>query len=420
MPHLNKFWIVFFHTYLSKLKSKTFIITTIIASLLLIAVSNINQIIDLFNKPGENDKKIAVLTKSDDLFTAYQQQINVVDKELVVEKFSGTEDKAKKKVLNDVYEGYLVITLDDKNLPQAVYKAKALTAANLNQSLQQALQQLKTAMATNQIGLNQDQINQLYEPAKFEQVALEKTAKTAEELNQARGLVYILLFFIYITVMMYASMIATEVATEKSSRVMEILVSSASPVQQMFGKILGVAMVSITQMIVLLIVGYSSVQSGFKKLNGGIFEYYGFDNIPVSTVVYGIIFFLLGYLLFATMAAVLGSLVSRTEDVQQIVAPMMFLVVAAFIIAMSGLNKPDASFITVTSFIPFFAPMIMFLRVGMLTIPIWQISLSIGLLVLTIILLAIFGAKVYRGGVLLYGKSSSLKDIKKALQILKK
>jgi ABC-2 type transport system permease protein len=123
--------------------------------------------------------------------------------------------------------------------------------------------------------------------------------------------------------------------------------------------------------------------------------------------------------LFATFAAFLGSLVSRIEEIQQMIMPMTLLIVAGFMIAMFGINNPDNTFIQVTSFIPFFAPMIMFLRVGMLNVPFWEIGLSIGLLVATIVLLAIFGARVYRGGVLMYGKTSSLKDIKKALQLTK-
>lgn len=407
------------HTYLTKLKSKTFIVTTIITALLVFGLSNIQNIIDLFNK-AESVKTVAVLTDSNDLFTAYKQQVKVANKDLRIEKFQGTEENVKAQVLDDKYEGYLDLSLDKDNLPQGTYKSKSLTDSSVNKALQQALQQLKITIATNQVGLSPDQIKKLYEPVPFHQVALEKNAKTEKELSQARGLVYIFLFFIYMTVMMYANMIAMEVATEKSSRVMEILISSASPVQQMFGKILGVALVSITQMAILLIIGFTSVQSNMKELSGGLFDYLGFDHIQIATIVYGVVFFLLGYLLFSTMAAVLGSLVSRIEDVQQTVTPMMMLVVAAFIIAMFGLSKPESTFITVTSFIPFFAPMIMFLRVGMLTIPIWQIVLSIGLLIVTIIILAILGAKVYKGGVLLYGKSSSLKDIKKALLILKK
>lgn len=414
MPQLNKFWVVLSHTYFSKLKSKTFIITTLIIGLLLFGLSNFQKIIDVFDK-SDKTQTVAVIA-DDELFALYDQQLQAVNKDVQVEQFSGTEKEAENKVLEDEYFGYLLLSLNNEQLPEGVLKAKSLTNSKVNDALQQALQQLKVSIATNQIGLSSEQISKLYQPVKFEQVALEKNAKTAEELNQARGLVYVLLFFIYMSVIMYANMIAMEVATEKSSRVMEILISSASPVQQMFGKIIGVALVSITQIIALLAIGYMSLKQNISQLSG-VFEYFGFDNIQVVTIGYGILFFLLGYLLFATMAAVLGSLVSRIEDAQQIVTPMTLLVVAAFMIAMFGLGNPESPFITITSFIPFFAPMIMFLRVGMLTIPVWQISLSIGLLVLTIILMAVFGAKVYKGGVLLYGKSSSLKDIKKALTL---
>lgn len=134
---------------------------------------------------------------------------------------------------------------------------------------------------------------------------------------------------------------------------------------------------------------------------------------------YAFVFFLLGYFLYATLAAFLGSLVSRIEDVNQLITPMTYLLIIGFMIAMFGLVKPDATFITVTSYIPFFTPMLMFMRVGMLNLPIWEPILGIVILLVTIILFAIFGAKVYKGGVLLYGKSSSFKDIKKAMQLTK-
>lgn len=102
---------------------------------------------------------------------------------------------------------------------------------------------------------------------------------------------------------------------------------------------------------------------------------------------------MLGYFLYATLAAFLGSVVSRIEDVQQTITPMTLLVVAGFMIAMFGLNAPDAGFITVTSFIPFFTPMIMFLRVGMLDIPFWQAAVGIGITLLTIVILAVIGVK---------------------------
>ena len=239
-------------------------------------------------------------------------------------------------------------------------------------------------------------------------------------MNQARGIVYIMLFVIYFAVIMYASMIATEVAGEKTSRVMEILISSVSPVQHMFGKILGVALVSLTQLLLFLVVGYTSIKDNLADMQDGFFSYLGFGETALSTIVYAIIFTLLGYFLYATLAAFLGSLVSRVEEVNTMITPMTLLVVAGFMLAMFGLNNPEAGFVKVTSFIPFFTPMIMFLRIGMLDVPTWEIALGLGILIGTIVVLAYFGAKVYRGGVLMYGKAPSFKNIKQALDITKK
>jgi ABC-2 type transport system permease protein len=172
-------------------------------------------------------------------------------------------------------------------------------------------------------------------------------------------------------------------------------------------------------MALILLVGYYSIKQNLDSMEGGFFEFFGFGDIPASTIAYALIFFLLGYFLYATLAAFLGSLVSRIEDIQQMITPMTMMVVAGFMIAMFGLNKPEAPFVTITSYIPFFTPMLMFMRVGMLSLPAWEPILGILILLVTIAILAVFGARVYRGGVLMYGKSNSFKDIKKALQLTK-
>jgi ABC-2 type transport system permease protein len=416
---MNNFFIILFHTYLSKLKTKSFLITTIITVVIMLALTNMNNIIDFFNKDSEADK-IAVIDGTGQLFEPLKEQMNAVNKELVLEKYDGDADEASKEVEEGKFKGVLEVSLNNEDLPAASYKAMSIADSSIPADLQASLQQIKTMMASTQINIAPDQLEKLYAPVDFEKYALEEDAKTEEELNQARGLVYVLLFIIYFAVIMYANMIAMEVATEKSSRVMEILISSVSPIKQMFAKIIGIGLLSLTQLAVLLLVGYYSIKQNLATMEGGFFEFFGFGNVPASTIVYAVIFFILGYFLYATMAAFLGSLVSRIEDVQQMITPMTMLVVAGFMMAMFGLGQPDAPFIKYTSFIPFFSPMLMFLRVGMLNIPFWEIALSIAILVATIVFLAVFGAKVYRGGVLMYGKSNSFKDIKKALQVTKK
>lgn len=415
---MSKFWIILVHTYLSKIKTKSFIVTTLITVAILLALTNMSRIIDVFNK--DDVKNIIVIDETSQMFTPLQEQMKIIDKELQIKSFDGTVNEAEQAVEEGKYEGVLILTFNKENLPEATYKANSIADTGISSGLESALQQMKTMLTAAQINLTMEQLAKLNEPVHFEKIALEKDAKTEEELDQARGLVYVLLFIIYFSVIMYATMIAMEVATEKSSRVMEILISSVSPVQQMFAKIVGIGLLSLTQLAIQLAVGYYSVKQNMSSMKGGFFDSFGFDNLPIMTIVYGVIFFLLGYFLYATLAAFLGSLVSRIEDVQQMITPMTMLVVAGFMIAMFGLGNPEASFIRITSFIPFFTPMIMFLRVGMLTIPVWEITLGIVILVGTIVVLGIFGARVYRGGVLMYGKSNSFKDIKKALHLGKK
>ncbi|MBY0123087.1 ABC transporter permease [Bacillus sp. S/N-304-OC-R1] len=415
---MSNFWIILSHTYLSKLKTKSFIITTLITCLFMIGLTNMSKIFDFFNS-DDSGEKIAVIDETKELFNPLMEQLKMNNSEIVLEAFSGSIAEGENAVKSADYNGLLILSNNQDNLPQAVYKARSIADSSLPSEIQQSLQQIKTQMAASKINLTQEQLGKLYEPVSFSKVALEENAKTEEELNQARGLVYVLLFIIYFAVLMYANMIAMEVATEKSSRVMEILISSVAPVKQMFAKILGIALLSLTQMGVILLVGYYFVKSNLQTMQGGVFEFFGFSDIPISTIIYALVFLLLGYFLYATLAAFLGSLVSRIEDVQQMIMPMTMVVVAGFMISMFGLSQPDTSFITIASYIPFFTPMLMFMRVGMLTLPMWEPLLGIAILIITIVILAIFGSRVYKGGVLMYGKSNSFKDIKKALQITK-
>jgi ABC-2 type transport system permease protein len=411
---MNKFFIVLFHTYLSKIKTKSFIISTIITLLLVVGLANLPKVIDYFNKDQKDF--IGVIDKTGSSYEALNAHVRAINKNIKLKPVAD-EQAAKKLINSEKLTGYLIIENDPVQKLKGIYKANSISDSSISDDILMGLTQVKNSKAASELKLTPEQLAQLNAPAAFEKIALEKNAKTEEQLNQARGLVYILLFFIYINVMMYAGMIAMEVATEKTSRVMEILVSSIPPVQQMFAKIVGIALLSITQLCLFLLVGYIFIKQNLNEFSGGAFAVFGFGSTSTSTIVYAVIFFLLGYFLYATLAAFLGSLVSRVEDVQQMIMPINILVMIAFGIAAFGLGDPTSSFITGTSFIPFFSPMIMFLRVGMISVPFWQTALSIGILVITIILLGIFGGKVYRGGVLMYGSSKSFKDIKKALQI---
>ncbi|MCI4169062.1 ABC transporter permease [Bacillus spizizenii] len=418
---MNKFWIMLSHTYKNKIMAKSFIISTVITVLLVLVVTNLESIISLFQ--GDNAKeKIAVVDETNELYPIFSKQLKAVDtnSDLDVKQSKQSEDEVTKQVKDEALDGMLIIKRDEKGTISGTYKALTISDESTYQTLQQALTQTKTAVGTAELGVSQETISSLYAPVTVGQEALKEGAKSEEELGQTVGLVYIMLFVIYFSVIMYASMIAMEVATEKSSRVMEILISSMPPIQQMFAKLLGIGLVGITQLAIIIGAGSLSLKLNQKsETASSVGGFLNLTDVSATTVIYAVIFFLLGYFLYATLAAFLGSVVSRIEDVQQTITPMTLLVVAGFMIAMFGLNAPDAGFITVTSFIPFFTPMIMFLRVGMLDIPLWQAAAGIGITLLTIVILAVIGARIYKGGVLIYGNSSAFKAIKQALRLAK-
>ena len=415
---MNKFWIILSHTYMTRVKTKMFIISTIITLLFIVGVTNIQSILKVFSNDEPN--KIAVIDDTNEIYPLLKVSMENATEDIELVSTKESEVVAKELVQEGEYEALIILTLNAQKLPEANYYANNITDIGMHMELESHLQQIKIAMATGYAGIDQATLTDIYEPVVFNATALDESAKTDEELSQARGIVYVMLFVLYMAILIYGQMIATDVATEKSSRVMEILVSSAPPVTHMFAKIIGIALLGLTQVGLVVGVGYAMIASKQDELTGGIFTYFGVQNTSVSVYIYAVVFFVLGYLLYATLAAMLGSLVSRVEEVSQMIMPMLFLIMIAFFIAMFGLNAPESTLVIISSYIPFFSPMLMFLRVGMVDVPVWEVGLSITILVGTIALLGILGARVYKGGVLMYGRSSSLKDFKKAIALSKK
>lgn len=417
---MNKFFVVLSHTYLTRLKSKAFLITTGIIIVLITLFANLDYIFDLFASDEDQKEEIIVIDETEQYFPLLKQSLETADEGIEPELFTEAEEDGKELIREEEYEGLLVISENDEGHPEGTYIENDALESWIQSTIEQHLQQIKIAIATEQAGVDEDTLATIYEPIQFEKVALDEGAKTDEELNAARGIVYVMLFVLYMTVIMYGQMIATDVATEKSSRVMEILISSASPIVHMFAKIIAIALLGLTQILAIFLFSFQLFKTKQSSFSKQMLQEFGFTADNAHLYVYAVVFFLLGYLLYATIAAMLGSLVSRVEDVQQLTMPMIFLIMIAFFIAMFGLGVPDATFITVTSYIPFFTPMIMFLRIGLLDLPTWEIALSITILVVTIIVLSILAARIYRGGVLMYGPSRSLRDFRNAFRLTKK
>ncbi|WP_108306178.1 ABC transporter permease [Metalysinibacillus jejuensis] len=413
---MREFWIIFKQAFMTKAKTKSFVITTIIMMLGIVLMTNITTVIDKVSDltgSGEADT-LTLLIEDDALYQNIAQHLNDKSYDFTIKRAKQDEQALIDEVKKDKLDAFAKVELTTDEQLVATYQTSSMMD-DKGAMLQEILQAIQTEKQAEKLSLTQTEVQTLFAPVQFEEKNISASAKSEAELGQARVLVYVLMFLIYFAVILYSGMIATEVATEKSSRVMEILISSVSPVKHMFAKVIGIGMLGIVQMILLGLTGFIAVRT--SSATGDIGEFMKFSDVNPMTLVYGVIFFLLGYFLYATLAALLGSLVSRIEDVQQMIMPMTILIVIAFIIAMSGLGNPELAYLKWASYFPFFTPLVMFMRVGLLDLPMWEPLLAIAIMLITIGILGWFGARVYRGGVLMYGPSRSLKDIKKAIQL---
>lgn len=228
---------------------------------------------------------------------------------------------------------------------------------------------------------------------------------------------YILMMVLYITVLVYGQIVAQSVATEKSSRAMELLITSANPRNLIFGKVLGTGFAGLTQMAVILIWGLLCVTINKDYLiDSNMFSM--FTGFSSSMIIYTIIFFVLGFLLYAFLLGAMGSMASKLEDVGALTMPVMMFLIIGFVVTISLMSSGniDSGFVKLLSYFPFTSPMAMFARIAMGTATTIQAIISIIILIASIIGVGYIAVALYRIGILMYGKPPKFNEIVRALK----
>lgn len=226
---------------------------------------------------------------------------------------------------------------------------------------------------------------------------------------------YVMIFALYMVILLYGQMVATNVATEKSSRAMEVLITSAKPTSMMFGKVIASCIAGFIQLVAVFgtaILFYNINRDQFSNpLLSSLFD------IPIHLFVYMVVFFVLGFLIYAFLYGAIGSTASKLEDINTSVMPITFLYIIAFFVVIFSMTSGDVDniLIKVCSYIPFTSPMAMFTRIAMSTVAWYEIAVSIVILIGSVIGVGFISAKIYRVGVLLYGTPPKISAILKAV-----
>ena len=412
---MKQFGTIFKFELKNYLKSKSFIAVTailIVAITVVMFFPRVAALIKDDDKSADKAEKTEIMlvgSENQSLTELMNSTFSAYFPEYEVRVADGDEDNIKTLVA----DGEVSCAFYMKDMTSFVYYVDTLSMYDANTEIaREALKNVYQTSAMLTAGMSPE-----------EAAAVMSTQITGEAVSlgndQTKNFLYtyIMIFALYIVIILYGQMVAMGVATEKSSRAMEVLITSVKPVPMMFGKVISACLAGFLQLFAIF--GSAIL---FYKIN----ESYWGDNPMISSIfdmpaelfVYMMIFFVLGFLIYAFLYGAIASTVSKLEDINTAVTPITYVFIIAFIVVMTAMTsgEVDTVLMKVCSYVPFTSPMAMFTRIAMSNVPLWEILLSIVTLVASVVGIGYISAKIYRIGVVLYGTPPKIGAIIKAVR----
>jgi ABC-2 type transport system permease protein len=415
---MRSIWLIIKREYLTAVKTKAFVITTVL--LPLVGIGFFVMIVFLVNHQPTKTFRLAIIDDAGGLASPIsrgldaklpdgQPQFTVVKAIERPADEDSVETQLRAEVLGGKLDAYLLV-------PQDLTKSVQLHTRNPGDFALQGplLAAVNRAIIVNRLsarGIHVDDASEITRGANLELIKISKSGETVEK-GQSIGIAIGLVLLLYMSLLIYGIIMMRSVLEEKTTRTMEVLIASVNPFQLLTGKILGIAGTAFTQLLIwivslLILLSYGAAMAATM----GPDSPFSGVHIPVSLIVYAVIFFVGGYFLYSAMYAAIGAACSSEHDAQQLqwvaTAPLVF----TMLIYSMVLSDPSSTMSIALSEIPFFAPVLMPLRISLQTPPFWQIALSLVLLFLTTIGAIWASSKVYRVGVLMYGKRPTVPEL---------
>jgi len=312
----------------------------------------------------------------------------------------------RNKVDTKAIDSFLWLTDDAIAARKVTWTSRELADFEQRARLSEAISHVAVQQELAAKGLNTAQTDEMLTPVKVDPIRIER-GKEAKGSGTARLFeIVVMVMLIYMAVLFYGISVMRSVLEEKNSRIMEVLLSSATSTELMAGKLLGVGAVGLTQILVWAIMAGTVALPALAaqpnladlQLSPGMIAAFG-------------VFFLLGYLLYSTMYAAIGAITTTEQEGQQVQFLIVIPLVLSVFMLTPVIRTPDSTAVVWMSMIPFFAPIVMYARIVIQTPPLWQIALSVALLVGTVAGLVVLCARIYRIGVLIYGKRATVPEI---------
>ncbi len=394
------------------LKNKVFVGVTVFLVAVIAFVMflpSITTVFDSNEQEQSNDRSIMLIsTKPEENADYVKEAFSAAFEEYDVRIADGSIEEIKQQVSSD--NAQCAFILD--SLTTYTYYVENLSMYDENTSrADEVLRNVYRRNTMIQDGISAEQAEQI-----LSMQITHETESLGKNQMQNFFYTYIMIFALYMVILLYGQMVATNVATEKSSRAMELLITSAKPTSMMFGKVIASCIAGFIQLLCIfgsafLFFNLNKIYWDDNAIINSIF------NIPIELLIYMLLFFLLGFFIYAFMYGAVGSTTSKLEDINTSVMPITMLFIIAFIVVIFSLSSGDVNNILmiVCSYVPFTSPMAMFTRIAMSTVPWYEIVISVGILIGSVFGVGVLSAKIYRVGVLLYGTTPKIGSVLKSI-----
>ncbi len=387
------------------IKRKSFIISMIIIIGIIVIGFNAPNIINHFSNPNDNKEKILIMD-NDNIFGESLIKIDNedTDYEYTIIKENLSEDEIKEKLQNNEFDSCLKFSKEDEKIKIDYIVESLMMGQSVPEDLIKNFSTQYTAIQIQKAGLTQKQLQQMF--TQFDVNVIQTDDNAASGNTFVAMMLSIVLFY---AIYFCAYQISTSITTEKTSKIIETLVTSTSPKQIVLGKTIGIGLVGLFQIIIIAGVAFFSAKS---FLPADILEnVFDMSAITSTFAISVIVYFLLGYAMYALLYALTGSMVSKPEDIQFANTPVALLAVIGFYLAYFSMMNPASNINLFASIFPVSAPFCMPLRILVGSAKLPEIISSVVILCISILIIAKVSIKIYSDAILNYGTKMSLKNI---------
>ena len=384
------------------IKRKSFIISTIIILVLIVVGFNVPNIIKSIKGEDSTDKLLIV--DSDNVFDGNLEIIKKLNLDYEIEISKNTYEEIKDMINKKEIDSAIIVEKKDNNIKMRYIVENTTMMGKVPEEIVSGINALYMSVQIDKLGLNEKQLQSITPNFEF---SLEQTSEKKAEGNVL--VMMLLSLVLFYAIYFCAYQVSSSITTEKTSKIMETLVTSTNPRTIVLGKTIGIGLVGLVQLVVIVLTALASAKSFLDEelLNSAL----DMSNITASLGLITIIYFILGYFAYALLYALTGSTVSKPEDIQSANTPVAILSVVGFYLSYFTMMNPTSSLNAVASLLPISSPFCMPFRIMMGLAETKDIVISIAILIVTILIIAKIAIKIYSNAILNYGTKMSFKDI---------